>query len=112
MFVVAGVTGKTGAVVADTLLAAGKKVRVLVRDAGKGAPWKAKGAEVHVVGSLDDEAAVAAALEGAEGAYLLSPPDTRAKDFLAERRTTLDAIAAAVDRARVPHVVFLSSVGA
>jgi uncharacterized protein YbjT (DUF2867 family) len=113
MFVVAGVTGNTGSVVADTLLAAGKKVRVLVRDAAKGATWKAKGAEVRVVASLDDVAAVSSAFEGAEAAYLLSPPpDSHAVDFLSERRTTLDALATAVDRARVGHVVFLSSVGA
>ncbi|MBX3264600.1 MAG: NmrA family NAD(P)-binding protein [Labilithrix sp.] len=111
MFVVAGVTGKTGSIVAETLLAAGKKVRVLVRDAAKGAPWEARGAEVRVLASLDDSTALAAALEGAEGAYLLSPPSMGAEDFLAERRVTVDALAAAVERSRVPHVVFLSSVG-
>jgi hypothetical protein len=36
MFVVTGVTGNTGSVVASTLLAAGKPVRVVVRDAKKG----------------------------------------------------------------------------
>ncbi|MBN9163459.1 MAG: NmrA family NAD(P)-binding protein [Myxococcales bacterium] len=111
MFVVAGVTGNTGSVVAETLLAAGKKVRVLVRDSAKGAPWQAKGAEVRVLASLDDEAALASALEGAEGAYLLSPPDVGAADFLAQRRATVDAIAAAIDRSNVAHVVFLSSIG-
>src|SRR4051812_10940594 len=88
MFVVAGVTGKTGAVVARTLLAAKKKVRVLVRDEKKGAAWKDAGAEVRVVPTLDDEAALASALEGAEGAYLLSPPDVQTETFLADRRKT------------------------
>ena len=36
MYVVAGVSGHTGAVVADALLAAGKPVRVLVRQPGEG----------------------------------------------------------------------------
>ncbi|MBX3217731.1 MAG: NmrA family NAD(P)-binding protein [Labilithrix sp.] len=111
MFVVAGVTGNTGAVVAEALLAAGKKVRVLVRDAAKGAPWRARGADVRLLASLDDASALAAALEGAEGAYLLSPPNMGAADFIAERRATVDAFAAAIERSRVPHVVFLSSVG-
>src|SRR5690349_23507736 len=75
MFVVAGVTGKTGAVVARALLAAKKPVRVLVRDERKGAAWRDEGAEVRVVTTLDDEAALTSALERAEGAYLLSPPD-------------------------------------
>ena len=74
MFVIAGVSGHTGSVVATTLLAAGKPVRVIVRDAAKGAEWKAKGAEVAVA-QLDDRASLAAALKGATGAYLLSPPD-------------------------------------
>ena len=82
MFVVAGVTGNTGAVVAAALLSENKPVRVIVRDAAKGAPWKAKGAEVAVA-ALDDPDALAAALSGAEGAYLLSPPDTSAADVVA-----------------------------
>src|SRR5688500_6999772 len=74
MYAIAGVSGHTGAVVATTLLAAGKPVRVIVRDAAKGAEWKAKGAEVAVA-SLDDRPALAQALRGAEGAYLLIPPN-------------------------------------
>ena len=46
MYAIAGVTGHVGSVAADTLLSQGKAVRVIVRDAAKGAPWKAKGAEV------------------------------------------------------------------
>src|SRR5262249_48241235 len=105
------VSGKTGAVAADTLIAAGKKVRVIVRDAAKGEAWKARGAEVAVA-TLDDTKALARALEGAEGAYLLSPPDMGSNDFIAERKKTIDSIADAIDAARIPHVVFLSSVGA
>jgi uncharacterized protein YbjT (DUF2867 family) len=112
MFVVAGVTGKTGAVVARALLAAKKKVRVLVRDARKAAAWTDAGAEVRVVPTLDAEAALASALEGADGAYLLSPPDLQTETFLADRRKTVDAIAGAVEKSKVPHVVFLSSIGA
>lgn len=112
MFVIAGVTGNTGSVVAETLLAAGRKVRVLVRDAAKGAPWRERGADVRVVASLDDETALASAFEGADGAYLLSPPDGRAADFVAERRKTFEAVAGAIERSRIPHVVLLSSIGA
>ncbi|MEO1568758.1 MAG: NAD(P)H-binding protein, partial [Pseudomonadota bacterium] len=48
MFVISGATGKTGSVVAQTLLDQGQAVRVIVRSEEKGTPWKAKGAEVAV----------------------------------------------------------------
>jgi uncharacterized protein YbjT (DUF2867 family) len=111
MYVIAGVTGNTGSVVADALLSKGKKVRVIVRDASKGEAWRKKGAEVAVA-TLDDAKSLAAALAGAQSAYLLSPPDLASNSFLAERRKTADAIAEAIDAAHVPHVVFLSSIGA
>ena len=111
MFVVAGVTGHVGSVVASELLAKGQKVRVLVRDAQKGAAWAQKGAEVAVA-SLDDAAALTAALKGAKGAFVLLPPNYAATDFYAEQRATAKAIGEAVKAAGVPHVVLLSSVGA
>jgi len=47
-FVVAGVTGHVGSVVARDLLAAGDSVTVIVRDANKGTEWSARGAKVAV----------------------------------------------------------------
>jgi uncharacterized protein YbjT (DUF2867 family) len=111
MFIIAGVTGHTGKVVADTLLEQGKKVRVVVRSADKGAPFAARGAEV-VVASLEDEVAMARAFGGAAGAYLLSPPAMTSPDMVAERRPMLDALARAAKAAKLPHVVLLSSIGA
>lgn len=111
MYVVAGVTGNTGLVVANKLLDEGKQVRVIARDPNKAEALRARGAEV-VRADLDDAQALTRALEGAEGAYLLSPPDAGARDFLAERRRLLDTVAQAVVAARVPHTVFLSSIGA
>jgi uncharacterized protein YbjT (DUF2867 family) len=111
MYVIAGVSGNTGSIVAKALLDQGKKVRVLVRDAAKGEPWKARGAEVAVA-SVDDEDALTKALEGATAAYLLSPPDMGATDFINERRATVETIARAVERSKLPYVVFLSSTGA
>jgi uncharacterized protein YbjT (DUF2867 family) len=111
MFVIAGATGNTGSVVAKTLLGAGKPVRALVRDAKKAESLKALGAEVTVV-DLTDVQALEAAVTGAEGVYFLSPPDLAAKDFVAERRALTEAQVAAFARAKVPHVVLLSSIGA
>jgi uncharacterized protein YbjT (DUF2867 family) len=111
MYVVAGVTGHTGKIVADTLLARSAKVRAVVRDAKQGEPWKQKGAEV-VVAELGDAAAMARALTGAEGAYLLVPPRYDAEDMLAVQRPLVAALAEAVRKSGVPHVVLLSSLGA
>lgn len=94
--------------VADLLLRAGKPVRVLVRDGARAAPWRARGAEVAVA-SLDDAAALARALEGAEGAYLLSPQSFTSADPVGDGWRIADAIARAVEGARLRHLVFLSS---
>lgn len=111
MFVIAGVSGNTGSVVATTLLAQGKPVRVIVRDAAKGAAWKQRGAEVAVAG-LSDRAALTAALAGATGAYLLVPPDVTTPTPVQHSVDTARALGAAVKAAKVPHVVLLSSLGA
>ena len=110
-YAVAGVTGNTGKVAAETLLERGARVRVIVRDKSKGNPWIERGAEVAVA-DLGDSTALAEALRGTAGAYLLSPPDYAADDFLAGRRTLIDSLADATVASGVPHVVFLSSIGA
>lgn len=111
MFVITGATGKTGSVAAKTLLAAGKKVRVVARDATKAADLKALGAEVFVA-DLTDQAALERAVTGAEGVYFLSPPDMAATNFVADRKALTEKQVATFARAKVPHVVLLSSVGA
>jgi uncharacterized protein YbjT (DUF2867 family) len=108
MFVVAGASGKTGRIVAETLLSQGKKVRVVARNEDKVQALKARGAEVQVA-SLDDAGALGRALAGAEGFYTLLPEDLSVADFSGHRRRTADATAAAVRESRVPQVVFLSA---
>ena len=110
VYTVFGATGKTGRVVAESLLAAGREVRVLVRDPGKASFLRGR-AEI-VTGDLDDESAVTRALRGADGAYLLSPPNFAADDFLAERRVFVERLGKAIAASGVPHVVLLSSIGA
>ena len=110
MYAVLGVTGNTGSVVAEELIRRGKKVRVIVRSVEKGESWKARGADVAIA-SVDDPKALAAALSGAEGAYLLSPPDMSETDMTAHGRKVGDSFAEAIRISGVPHVVFLSSIG-
>jgi uncharacterized protein YbjT (DUF2867 family) len=111
MYVIAGVTGHVGSVVANELLASANKIKVIVRDGKKAASWSSRGAEV-ALGSLEDEAFLTKALKGATGFFTLLPASYQAKDFLANQRKTADTIAAAVKASGVPHVVVLSSVGA
>jgi uncharacterized protein YbjT (DUF2867 family) len=111
MFVVTGATGNTGSAVADTLLQQGKQVKVVLRDRSKADEWKAKGAQVAMA-DLGDSAALAAALKGAEGAYILVPPLYGADDYLAAMAKLSDAIARGIKDSGVPHSVMLSSVGA
>jgi len=111
MYVIAGVSGNTGSVVAETLLAKGQKVRVLVRDAAKGESWKARGAEVAVA-SLEDAASLERAFAGAKGVYGLVPPDVAHPDPKGRAAKIVDAFARAIAASKVEHAVFLSSVGA
>ncbi|MEI9936502.1 MAG: NmrA family NAD(P)-binding protein [Pseudomonadota bacterium] len=111
MFVITGATGNTGSVAAEALLDAGKPVRVVVRDPTKAKRLGGRGADV-VQADLSDEAALVKAFQGAEGVYLLSPPDVTLAEFFVVRQTLFDSFARAVKAAAVKHVVFLSSVGA
>jgi uncharacterized protein YbjT (DUF2867 family) len=110
-FVVAGVSGHVGFVVARDLLAAGDAVTIVVRDAKKGADWASRGATV-AVGSLDDADFVAATVKGADGFFALVPPHYATGDIYASQRKSADALAAGVKKGGVPLVVLLSSVGA
>ncbi|MEJ7603361.1 MAG: NAD(P)H-binding protein [Kofleriaceae bacterium] len=111
MYAIAGVSGHTGSVVAETLLGQGQQVRVIVRDAAKGAPFAARGAEVAVA-SVSDAAALTVALTDVKGAYLLLPPNLGAEAPVESMKQLVAAIAQAVTASGVPHVVLLSSIAA
>ena len=110
-YAVVGASGNTGAVVANTLLDQGKNVRVIVRDAAKAERFAARGAEVAVA-DIEDAAALQRAFAGAEGAFVLVPPNMQTDDFRGYQRRAVDAIARAAEGAKVPHLVLLSSIGA
>src|SRR5262245_11857585 len=112
MYAIAGVSGHVGSVAAETLLSQGRPVRVIVRDAKKGEPWKARGASVAVA-SLEDEAALARALSEVAGAFVLLPPTqtVTSETPLEDNANLAKTIAAATRAAKLPHVVLLSSIG-
>jgi NAD(P)H dehydrogenase (quinone) len=111
MFVITAITGKVGGGVANTLLAAGCDVRAVVRDAAKGAPWKARGCEVAVA-DLADVDRLARALEGAEGAFILLPPVFDPRPDFRDVRAAIAVIREAMGQARPAKAVVLSTIGA
>ncbi len=111
MFIVLGASGNTGKVVAETLLAQKKAVRVVLHDAVKGEAWKARGAEVAVA-DVEDGTALEHALKGAEGAYVLLPPSFSSSQVRVDNGRRAKTIATAVEAVGVSHVVVLSSIGA
>lgn len=111
MYAVAGVTGNTGAYVAQALLEKDADIRVIVRDAAKGDSWKEKGADIALA-DLSDREALTKALTGVQGAYLLLPPHPTEDRILEKFEQLAKGLRTAVDAAGAPDLVLLSSVGA
>jgi uncharacterized protein YbjT (DUF2867 family) len=111
MIAIVGASGNTGSVVAEKLLAGGKKVRVIGRDAGRLARLTSRGAEAFVADATD-AAGLTKAFEGASAVYAMVPPNISAPDVPAYQSRVSDATAAAIAKAGVPKAVLLSSIGA
>jgi len=110
MFAVMGVTGQVGGGAAAALLDAGKRVRAVVRDRAKGEAWAVRGCEVAVA-ETEDVAALTAAFEGVEAAYVMLPPTYDPSEDFAEVRAKIEALVGALKASQVRHVVALSTVG-
>jgi len=111
MYVVLGASGNTGRVVADSLISQGQKVRVVGRNAAHLQAFTAKGAEAFPA-DLTNSDALSRALAGADGAYVLIPPNLTANNYRAFQDQVSEAIATAVKNSRIKNIVSLSSVGA
>ena len=111
MFAITGVTGKVGGGVARALLAQGEAVRAVVRDAEKGRAWSAQGCEIAVA-SVEDAPGLTKAFDGAEGVFLMSPPNYDPEPGFPETHKAAAAIRQAVETARPGKIVYLSTVGA
>lgn len=111
MITVFGSTGNTGAVVAKSLLAKGKAVRVVARNEEKVRGLVEAGA-TFFRGDVLDAASVNAALAGAEGAYLLIPPDATAEDFIGRGKRIIKNYVDGLTAHKTKHATLLSSIGA
>jgi NAD(P)H dehydrogenase (quinone) len=84
---------------------------VVLHDAAKGKAWSEAGADVAIA-DVDEEATIERAFSGAEGVYVLLPPNFGSSQVRVDNNRRANAIAAAVEAAGVQHVVLLSSIGA
>ncbi|TGD85620.1 NmrA/HSCARG family protein [Mycolicibacterium sp. CH28] len=106
LYAVLGATGAQGGAVVAALLERGARVRGISRRTDSTAARRLNAAGVEVVAAdLSDEASVAAAFAGVDGAYTLTTPfeDGPAAE-VAQGSTIIGAALAA----RVPHLVFSS----
>jgi uncharacterized protein YbjT (DUF2867 family) len=110
MHVVLGANGRAGGETARALIERGEAVRVVLRRKEQGEKWTALGAEVAVA-SIENADALADALKGASGAFLLNPPPVSGDPY-ARTEELGAALAVAARRARLPKAVVLSSIGA
>jgi NAD(P)H dehydrogenase (quinone) len=111
MFAIMGITGQIGGVVARTLLAAGQPVRAIARDAAKGRAWVDRGCELTLA-SIENVAALTSAFSGADGVFVLVPPNFDPAPEFPEAHAIAAALRTALDAARPARVVYLSTIGA
>jgi uncharacterized protein YbjT (DUF2867 family) len=113
IYVVFGATGNTGKRVAEGLLSAGKRVRVVGRSRDKLSMHVERGAEAFASSAIDTQA-MTRALSGATAAYVMVPPidyanpecDAGLPDAISE------SLVSALRNSGVPFAVNLSSLGA
>jgi uncharacterized protein YbjT (DUF2867 family) len=111
MYLVMGITGNVGGATARHLLKQGKQVRALVRDREKAAKWADQGVEL-VEGDWNSSTAIAAVLEGVEGAFVMLPAVWAPSPDYREAKGVIANYVEALTRAVPPRVVALSSMGA
>jgi hypothetical protein len=109
MFFVAGITGKVGGATARRLLDDGHEVRALVHDRTKSDEWSQLGVELRE-GDLTDASALADALLGVEGAFLMQPAPMGVSPGFPEATALNASIVEALRHSSPPRLVVLSSV--
>ena len=111
MYAITGITGQIGGAVGRTLLAAGQPVRAVVRDVDKGKSWTERGCDVALA-TIEDAASLTAAFRGAEGVFVLVPPNFDPQPGFPEARAIAAGLRSALENARPARLVYLSTIGA
>ena len=111
MYAITGITGKVGGELARNLLAAGQRVRAIVRNASKGEEWATRGCEVALA-KMEDGLALADAFTGATATFILPPPEFDREPGYPEARAVIDGVVEALTKAKPARVLRLSTIGA
>lgn len=111
MYAITGITGKVGGALALSLLADGQPVRAVLRDGAKAGAWRARGCEIALA-EMDDAESLTAAFADAEGVFILPPSEFDPEPGFPEARRVIEAVKAALVKARPGKVVCLSTIGA
>ena len=110
-YVICGATGNVGSKVAKSLLEAGVPVRAVGRERVRLGPLAAAGAEPWP-GDLGDATFLSKVFSGARAVFAMIPPKYDTPDIVAYQNGIGEALVSALEKARVPRVVTLSSIGA
>jgi NAD(P)H dehydrogenase (quinone) len=111
VYAITGITGKVGGALARALLGDRQPVRAVLRDPEKARSWAELGCEIAIAG-MTDASALAAAFEAVDGVFILPPSEFDPAPGFPEARAVIDAVRAALERARPRKVVCLSTIGA
>jgi uncharacterized protein YbjT (DUF2867 family) len=111
MYAIMGITGRVGGAIAENLLARRETIRAIVRNPQKAARWRDRGVEIAIA-DFDDPNALESAFEGADGVFLMLPPDFAPAPGFPETRKILASYHAALSKALPKKAVYLSSIGA
>lgn len=111
MYVITGASGNIGKVIANELLNAGKKVRVISRNADNVKELVAKGAE-RAIGNIEDVEFLSKVFSRATAVYAMIPPNYETESYRGFQNKIADAQIEAAKQTGVEFVVTLSSVGA
>jgi uncharacterized protein YbjT (DUF2867 family) len=111
MHVITGATGNTGKPISIALLKAGKKVRIISRSAEKAKELTDLGAELFI-GDTSNADFLKAAFDGATAVYAMIPINWTSDNYTEHQVKHAQAIADALESAKIKYVVSLSSQGA
>ena len=111
MYAITGITGKVGGELARTLLAAGRRVRAVVRDTRKGEEWAALGCELALA-EMQDPSALTDAFKGATAVFILPPSEFDPEPGYPEAQAVIDSVVEALTAATPRKVLCLSTIGA
>jgi uncharacterized protein YbjT (DUF2867 family) len=109
-YLIFGGSGHTSKIITEKLLAAGKDVTVVGRNAENLKSLTAKGAKA-AIGSIEDKAFLVEAFKGKDTAYVMVPPNFATPDFPAYQKLSSDNVVEAIKANGTKNIVLLSSIG-